>query len=112
MATRHAHPWLQTERATTSGTVTAATSSTVVLGNNPSRVEVTIENIGANPVDLAFATTQTAGGNGPPAPTAPTAVAGQGLRLAAGASWTSKAYSGPIAAIATTAPSALVIAEF
>lgn len=99
------------EVATTSGAVSVNTGSTTVLGNNPSRQEVTITNDGANVVYLMFNKVRptTTGG----AQTQPTAVVGSGIRLAAsGGSWTSTTYTGPISGIAVTAATSVTVAEF
>jgi hypothetical protein len=98
--------------ARTSGKVTVATSSTAVIGNNPARREMTIVNISANIIDLMFATAETSTAPGETTPTAPTAVAGQGLRLIANASWTTNTYTGPVAGIAQTGASDVTVAEF
>jgi hypothetical protein len=77
--------------AKTSGSVSVATSSTVVAADNPGRASITITNDHASQVVyLAFATTPG---------TNPTAVANSGARLPAGSTFTTQAYTGPIAGI-------------
>lgn len=76
----------------TSGSVSVGTSSTAILGANQSRRTLTIVNTdAANPVSLQFTTS---------VGTAPTAVANQGVRLAAGAAFSLDGYSGAVAGIA------------
>lgn len=112
MPHRRSGPIPRTDVAFTSGVVPVLVTTTVVVGNNPARTEITVVNTSANIIDLAFATAESGTAPAPTIPTAPTAVAGSGLRLAAGASWTSQSYTGPIAAIAQTATSNLTVAEF
>jgi hypothetical protein len=100
--------------ARTSGQVAVLITSTTVSTNYPGRSEITIVNIDAtNPVFLAFAVPPATGGIPVPAgPAIPTATANNGLRLAAGASWTTNNYTGPIAAIATGGTVTVTVAEF
>lgn len=95
-------------KAVTSGAVSALITSTTVVSNNISRRELTIVNDHASQiVYLALNTT-----DGSAAPTVPTAVANTGIRLnAAGGSWTTNAYKGPVAAISVGGTSVLTVAE-
>lgn len=100
MPSRNHQPALQTDVALASSFVTVGATSTVVVGNHPARVEIVLVNDSANTIYLQLATANDA--TSPGAPTAPTAVSGQGIRLNAnGGAWTSVAYTGPIAAIAS-----------
>lgn len=91
--------------ARVSGTATVGTASAVAATENIGRREITIVNDHAtNILYLQLATT---GG------VAPTAVAGQGIRLnAAGGSWTSNAWDGAVAVIASGAGTNYTIIEF
>lgn len=89
--------------ARTCAAVSVAITSTVLLAANPSRVEVTFVNLDVtNPVFLVFSTA---------VGVAPTATA-NGLRLAPGASFSTRSYVGAVAAIATTAPCSVHVSEF
>lgn len=106
---RTVQPIRQSDTAFASGAVSVLTTSTVVAVNNPARAEINVVNDGVNVVYLAFATANASDGT----PTAPTAVANSGIRLnPAGGSWSSTAYSGPVAAIAVTGTTAVTVAEF
>lgn len=110
----NAFPRVQTDLAATCGFVNVGTSTTVVLGNNPGRAEVTVVNDGANVVYLQLATAYAtpAPFAGDQVPAAPTAVLNQGIRLnATGGSWTSKAYTGPLAGIAVTGATNVTVTE-
>lgn len=99
-----AEPAKETNIAKTSGAVSVGTSSTTVLSANDARVEVTITNDGTNIVYLQLNTTD--------GTTVPTAVASQGIRLAAsGGSWTTNAYTGPVAGIALTGATTVTVCE-
>lgn len=112
MATRIAQPIVQSNVAKQSGAVSVGTGSTVIAGNNPSRAEITVVNDGANIVYLQLATVEDATGATAGQPTAPTAVASQGIRLnASGGSWTSNAYTGPVAGIALTGATVCTVVE-
>lgn len=101
---RTSYPSPQTSVAKQSGGASVLVTSTVVLAANPDAVERTVVNDSANVVYLQFSTTDG---------TAPTAVAGQGVRLNAnGGSWTSTAYTGAVAGIAVGATSGVTVAEF
>lgn len=91
--------------AKTSGTGTAGVASASVAGKNIGRREITIVNDHATQIIyLQLATSPD---------TAPTAVVGQGIRLnAAGGSWTSNAWDGAIACIASGAGTNYTIVEF
>lgn len=92
--------------AKTSGTIAVLVTSTVVSVANANRVDIIIENDGANIVYLQL---QTVPG------TPPTAVAGQGLRLAAAGTSASIArltdFGGAIAAIALVGTTNITVAE-
>jgi predicted ester cyclase len=84
----------------TAGSVTAvsvATTDTPIVSANLGRIEITIVNTSANIVDLAFGIT---------------AVAANGVRLAAGASYTTTNWKGAIRGIAQTGASVVTVAEF
>jgi hypothetical protein len=90
--------------AKTSGQVSVATSTTSVVAANNTRAELTITNDGANVVYLMLNTTD--------GTTVPTAVANQGIRLAAtGGSWTTNSYTGPVAGIALTGATVVTVVE-
>ena len=93
--------------AKTSGTVSVGAASGVVVASNISRRELTIVNDHATQiVYLALNTTDGSGG------TTPTAALNTGIRLnAAGGSWTTNAYKGPVAAIATGAATGVTVVE-
>lgn len=85
---------------TTAGSVTAvsvATSTTAIVGQNLGRRELTIVNDGANIVYLALGSTATAN---------------NGIRLAAGASYTTNLWQGPVSGIALTGATVVTVAEF
>ena len=106
MAPKHlaSSPALRTNIAKTSGAVSVGTSSTTVLNSNDNRIEVTITNDGSNVIYLQLNTTD--------GTTVPTAVASQGIRLAAsGGSWTSNAYTGAVAGIALTGATNVTVVE-
>lgn len=94
-----------TQTAKTSGAVSALITTTTVVAANISRRELTIVNDHATQVVyLALNTTDGS--------TVPTAVANSGLRLnAAGGSWTTNAYKGPVAAISVGGTSVLTVVE-
>jgi hypothetical protein len=94
------------QAATQSGAVSVLITSTAIAGKNPGRREITICNDHATQVVyLALATVA--------ATDTPVAVVGQGIRLnAAGGSWTSNVYDGPIAAIGSGAATTYTIVEF
>ena len=78
--------------------VSVGAASTVVAAANPDRAEITIQNDHATQVVYLKL-----GG---------TAEANKGLRLnAAGGSWTSQAYTGAVAAIATGAATGVLVTE-
>ena len=84
-----------TSSATTA--VNVGTTDTVVLATNLGRREVTIVNDGANIVYLSLGRAATAA---------------NGIRLAAGASYTTNLWEGSINAIALTAATNVTVAEF
>lgn len=89
--------------AKTSSAVSVATSSTVVAIANPDRQEIVVVNDGANIIYLQLSTVPGV---------APTAVANQGARIAAGGgSWSSAVYTGPVAAIALTGATVMTVME-
>ena len=93
--------------AKTSGTVSVGTSSGTIVPANISRRELTIVNDHAT--QIVYLALNTADGSGG---TVPTAVANSGIRLnAAGGSWTTNAYKGPVAAIASGASTGVTVAE-
>lgn len=88
--------------AKTSDAVSVGLASTTVVAENRSRVEITVVNDGANIIYLALQTVEGV---------QPTAVANKGIRLAAGASWTSQRFVGAISAIALVGATNLTVAE-
>lgn len=91
--------------AKTCGQVSVGAASATIVQANNARSEITICNDHATQV--AYLMLNTTDGT-----TVPTALANQGIRLsAAGGSWTSNAYTGPIAAIATGAATVLTVSE-
>lgn len=91
--------------AKTCTAVTVGAASAPVVQANNARVEITIVNDHATQV--AYLMLNTTDGT-----SVPTAVANSGIRLsAAGGSWTSNSYTGPIAAIATGASTVLTVSE-
>lgn len=91
--------------AKASTTVSVGAGSGTVAATNISRRELTIVNDHATQiVYLALNTTD--------GTTVPTAVLNSGIRLnAAGGSWTTNAYKGPVAGIATGAATGVTVAE-
>lgn len=83
--------------ALTNAAVAVATSDTLVLAQNLGRREVTICNDGANVVYLTLGAT---------------AVVGTGVRLAAGASYTTNLWEGSIRGIAVTGATNVSVAEY
>lgn len=110
MAVRQAVPITKTSLAKTSGQVSVLTSSTVVAADNRARTEIIVTNDHASQVVyLAFATAEDIN----QVPTAPTATANNGVRLnAAGGSWSSTSYTGPVAGISVGGTSVVTVAEF
>lgn len=99
-----ADPAHETNVARTSGAVSVAITSTPVVSANDARVELTITNDGANVVYLQLNTTD--------GTSTPTAVASQGIRLAAsGGSWTTNSYTGAVAGIALTGATNVTVVE-
>ena len=91
--------------AKTSGAVSALITTTTVAAANISRRELTVVNDHAT--QIVYLALNTTDGS-----TVPTAVANQGIRLnAAGGSWTTNAYKGPVAAISVGGTSVLTVAE-
>lgn len=92
-------------KAVTSGAVSALITTTTVVNANISRRELTVVNDHATQVVyLALNTTDGS--------TVPAAVANSGVRLnAAGGSWTTNAYKGPVAAISVGGTSVLTVLE-
>lgn len=92
-------------KAVTSGAVSALITTTTVVAANVSRRELTVVNDHATQVVyLALNTTD--------GTTVPTAVANSGVRLnAAGGSWTTNSYKGPVAAISVGGTSVLTVLE-
>lgn len=92
-------------KAVASTTVSVGTSTGAVVAGNISRRELTIVNDHATQiVYLALNTTD--------GTTTPTAVVNSGIRLnAAGGSWTTNAYKGPVAGIASGASTGVTVAE-
>lgn len=77
--------------------VSVALTDTPVLALNLGRRELTIVNDGANIVYLALGAT---------------AVAGSGIRLAAGASYTTNLWEGTVRAIALVGATNITVAEY
>lgn len=87
-----------------SGSVNVLVASTPVAADNPSRVEITFVNDGANAVYLAFASQPGV---------MPAAQLNKGVRLNPnGGSYTTTSYNGPVAAIAAVGASNLTVTEF
>lgn len=92
-------------KAVTSGTVTVGGSSGTIVAANISRRELTIVNDHAT--QIVYLALNTTDGS-----TVPTAALNAGIRLnAAGGSWTTNAYKGPVAAIASGAGTGVTVAE-
>lgn len=100
----------------TSGTISIGSSSAAIVGNNPQRQGIIIQNIHASQTcDVTIATTSTKpGGGGMDVPTAPTAASGSGFRLlAAGANYLYlPGYTGPIAGYASGASTTILVTEW
>lgn len=97
-------PGARTNAAKTSSSVSVATSNTAIVAANPSRCELTIRNIDAtNFIDIMLNTTD--------GTTAPTATAGNGLRLYSKDSWTTDSYTGPVNGIANTGACNVTVLE-
>jgi hypothetical protein len=77
--------------------VSVATTDTAILAQNLGRREVTIVNDGANVVYLALGAT---------------AVANQGIRLAAGAAYTTNLWEGTVRGIALTGATNVTVCEY
>jgi hypothetical protein len=92
-------------KAVTSGPGTVGGTSGLLVAANISRRELTIVNDHATQiVYLALNTTDST--------TTPTAALNSGVRLnAAGGSWTTNSYKGPVSAIATGASTGVTILE-
>lgn len=98
-------PGLKTNTAKQSTAVSVGASSVTLAPANAARCEITVVNDHATQV--LYLTLNTTDGS-----TVPTAVVNSGIRLnAAGGSWTSNAYLGPIAAIATGATTPALVTE-
>lgn len=78
--------------------VSVQTTDTLVCAQNFGRKELTIVNDGANVVYLC--------------PGTAAAVAATGIRLAAGASWTTNKWQGAVRAIALTGATNVTVCEF
>jgi hypothetical protein len=93
------------QTAKTSGAISVLITTTTIVPANISRRELTIVNDHATQV-LYLALNTTDGS------TVPTAVANAGIRLnAAGGSWTTNAYKGPVAGISVGGTSVVTVAE-
>lgn len=91
--------------AKTSGAASVLITTTTVVAANLSRRELTIVNDHATQV--VYLMLNTTDGT-----TVPTAVANSGIRLnAAGGSWTTNAYKGPVGGISVGGTSVVTIAE-
>lgn len=91
--------------AKSSTTVSVGAASVTVAATNISRRELTIVNDHAT--QLVYLALNTTDGT-----TVPTAVLNSGIRLnAAGGSWTTNAYKGPVGGIATGAATGVTVAE-
>jgi hypothetical protein len=84
-----------------SGVVAVGTSTTAVLDADPARRAAIYSNDGANVIYLQYSLDEAA----------PTAVLGQGIRLAAGEKYTDTIYRGPVAGIAATGATNLCVVE-
>jgi hypothetical protein len=84
-----------------SNVVAVATSTTPVLDADPARTKAVFSNDGANVIYLQYSLDEAA----------PTAVVGQGLRLAAGEKYVEDEYRGPVAGIAVTGATNLCVVE-
>jgi hypothetical protein len=93
------------QTAKTSGAISVLITTTTIVPANISRRELTIVNDHATQV-LYLALNTTDGS------TVPSAVANSGIRLnAAGGSWTTNAYKGPVAGISVGGTSVVTVAE-
>jgi hypothetical protein len=89
----------------TSGTGTVGGTTALLVAGNISRRELTIVNDHAT--QLVYLAINTTDGT-----STPTAALNSGLRLnAAGGSWTTNAYKGPVAAIASGASTGVTVLE-
>lgn len=103
----------------TSGVVSVGATSQAIVGDNPARKGIILQNIHATQdcdIKIATASTQPQSGVTVPVPTAPTAEAGKGFRLH---SLTTPlpplvlyGYTGPIAGIATGASTSILVTEW
>jgi hypothetical protein len=94
-----------TGQAKTSGAVSVLTTTTTVAAANQSRREITIVNDHAT--QLVYLALNTTDGT-----TVPTAVANSGIRLnAAGGSWTTNSYKGPVAGISVGGTSVVTVVD-
>lgn len=84
-----------------SNVVSVATSSTAVLDADADRRKAVFSNDGANVIYLQYSLDEAA----------PTAVLGQGIRLAAGEKYIEDTYRGPVAGIAATGATNLCVVE-
>lgn len=92
-------------KAVTSGTISVGAASGTIVASNISRRELTVVNDHAT--QIVYLALNTTDGS-----TVPTAVLNSGIRLnAAGGSWTTNAYKGPVAGIATGAATGVTVAE-
>lgn len=96
--------------------VSVGSSSAAIVGNNPQRQGVILQNVhGSQTCDVAIATAGTKpAGAGDLVPTAPTAASGSGFRLlAAGANYLYlPGYTGPIAGYASGASTTILVTEW
>ena len=98
-------PGLKTDIAKACTNVSVGGTSTTLVQANKSRCEITIVNDHAT--QIVYLELNTTDGT-----TVPTATLNNGIRLnAAGGSWTSDAYLGPVAAIATGASTVTLVTE-
>jgi hypothetical protein len=84
-----------------SNVVAVATSSTTVLDADPGRRKAVFSNDGANVIYLQYSLDESQ----------PTAVLGQGIRLAAGEKYVEDKYRGPVSGIAATGATNLCVVE-
>lgn len=97
MSLRNAEPVLQTDTATCSS-VSALVTDTVLLATNQQRVEVVISNLDVTNFVIIC-------------PGTAAATLTTGIKLAPGAMWTSRAFTGPLRVIASTGTCVLGVVE-
>lgn len=97
MSRREAHPALQSDTVICSGLASTSTESGIVSAN-PQRVELTITNVDTTNAMVIC-------------PGAAVATPTTGIKLAIGASWTTRSFTGAVRAISLGAFSVLTVVE-